>query len=164
VKKPVFITGATGYMGRRLAAELIRRGYAVRALVRPGSESRLAPGCEAVSGDALDPSGYERAVRGCETFVQLVGVSHPSPANMTQFQRVDGAAGSGAVAAARRMGVAHFIYVSVAQPAPVMGTYVAALAAVEDDLRGAGFAATILRPCSGVGRSGHSKGRKKCLR
>ena len=34
----VFITGATGYMGRPLAEELSRRGHAVRALVRPGSE------------------------------------------------------------------------------------------------------------------------------
>ena len=30
----VFITGATGFMGRRLSAELVARGHSVRGLVR----------------------------------------------------------------------------------------------------------------------------------
>jgi uncharacterized protein YbjT (DUF2867 family) len=50
----VFVTGATGYMGSRLAAELAARGHRVRALVREGSRSRLPPGCAPVIGDALD--------------------------------------------------------------------------------------------------------------
>jgi len=50
----VFITGASGFMGRRLSAELLRCGHLVRGLVRPGSEHGLAPGCEGVTGDPLD--------------------------------------------------------------------------------------------------------------
>ncbi|MFL5496078.1 MAG: NAD-dependent epimerase/dehydratase family protein [Gemmatimonadales bacterium] len=33
----VFVTGGTGYLGRVLIPELLHRGHAVRALVRPGS-------------------------------------------------------------------------------------------------------------------------------
>ena len=40
--KQVFITGGTGYMGRRLIALLLEKGYAVKALVREGSEKQIA--------------------------------------------------------------------------------------------------------------------------
>ena len=36
--RKVFIAGATGYMGSRLAAELVRRGHSVTGLVRSGAE------------------------------------------------------------------------------------------------------------------------------
>jgi len=50
----VFIAGATGYMGSRLAEELICRRHNVSGLVRPGSENRLPTGCLPVYGNALD--------------------------------------------------------------------------------------------------------------
>jgi uncharacterized protein YbjT (DUF2867 family) len=49
-------------------------------------------------------------------------------------------------AAAARARVAHFIYVSVAQPAPVMHAYVEARQAGEAAIAAAGLTATILRP------------------
>ena len=52
-QRNVFLTGGTGYMGRALAEELVRRGHRVRALVRAGSEGKVASGCELVHGDAL---------------------------------------------------------------------------------------------------------------
>ena len=38
----VFVTGGTGYLGRPLIRELLTRCHTVRALVRPGSEKKLA--------------------------------------------------------------------------------------------------------------------------
>ena len=143
---PVFITGASGFMGSRLAAELLRRGHAVRGLVRRGSESRLAPGCEPVVGDALDPFTYREFVAGCGTLVHLVGVSHPSPAKAAQFRTVDLAGALAALSAARSAGVAHFVYVSVAHPAPVMREYIAARTEAEAAIRASALNATILRP------------------
>jgi uncharacterized protein YbjT (DUF2867 family) len=142
----VFIAGATGFMGRRLAAELLRRGHRVRGLARPGSETRLPAGCEAVVADATRPETYADAVRGAGTFVQLVGVSHPNPAKRDQFRRIDGASAAGALDVARAAGVRNFVYVSVAQPAPVMKSYVAVRAAAEDALRASGLPSTVLRP------------------
>ena len=146
VTDTVFIAGATGFMGRRLCAELVRRGHAVRALVRRADDPRLPAGVQAVVGDAMNPSGYVERLRGCGTFVQLVGVAHPNPARAAQFRSVDGASAFAAIDAAAAAGVRHFIYVSVAQPAPIMKAYVAVRAAVEDHLRASGIAATILRP------------------
>jgi uncharacterized protein YbjT (DUF2867 family) len=85
----VFVTGGTGYLGQRLIPALLARGHDVRALVRPGSEKRLPPGCPAVLGNALDSASYASLVAPADTFVHLVGVSHPAPWKEEQFRQVD---------------------------------------------------------------------------
>ena len=142
----VFITGATGFMGRNLALELLRRGHQVRGLARSGSESQLPQGCEPASGDPLDSSSYQPLIAPADTFVQLVGVSHPSPAKAAEFRRVDLASARAGVEAARASDIHHFVYVSVAHPAPVMREYIAARAEAEKVIRGSGLNATIVRP------------------
>jgi len=145
-KKNVFITGGTGYIGRVLIPILLERGHEVRALVRRGSEHRLPSGCEAVIGDALDGSTFMDRVKPSDTFVQLVGVPHPSPSKAAQFQSIDLASVKASVSAAARAGVKHFVYVSVAQPAPVMKAYQAVRAEGERRIRESGMNATIIRP------------------
>lgn len=145
-RRSVFITGGTGYMGQRLIARLLERGHDVRALVRPGSEKKVPASCVAIPGDALDGSSYAQQISPADTFVQLVGVAHPSPAKTEEFRRVDLPAGLGAVAAAKAAGVRHFVYLSVAHPAPMMHAYVAVRSECEDAITSAGLNATILRP------------------
>jgi nucleoside-diphosphate-sugar epimerase len=142
----IFLTGASGFMGRRLSAELLSRGHIVRGLVRRGSEARVAPGSETVVADPLDAATYRDRVSGCDTVVHLVGVAHPSPAKAAQFRSVDLASAKAAVSAATAAGVRHFVYVSVAHPAPVMREYIAARSKAEDVIRASGLNATILRP------------------
>lgn len=142
----VFITGGTGYIGQVLIPRLLDRGHTVRALVRRGSEQKLPPGCEAVIGNALDGSTFADQVRPSDTFVQLVGVPHPSPAKAAEFQSIDLVSVRASVSAAARAGVEHFIYISVAQPAPVMKAYQAARAEGERLIRESGMNATIIRP------------------
>ena len=143
----VFITGGTGYIGRLLIRHLSERGHHVRALVRPGSEHKLPTNCcEPVLGNALDLTSYATHIRPADTFVQLVGVSQPSPAKTAEFQAIDRVAGLGAIDAARQGGVQHFIYLSVAQPAPMMKSYIAVRAECEAALRTSGMNATIVRP------------------
>lgn len=142
----VFVAGATGYIGRHLIPQLLQRDHTVRALVRSGSESRLASGCTAVVGDALDASTFDRHIPPAETFVQLVGVPHPGPGKADQFRRIDGVSVAASVKAARGRNIRHFVYVSVAQPAPVMRAYQAVRAEGERMIRESGMHATILRP------------------
>jgi|SRR5437868_6198387 len=142
----VFLTGGTGYMGRRLVIRLLERGHRVRTLVRPGSEGKLPAGCTPVIANALDRTSYEHQVAGSDTFVQLVGVAHPSPAKAVEFRRIDLVAAREAVFAAKKADIRHFVYVSVAHPAPVMKTYIEVRMECEGMIRDSGLPATILRP------------------
>ena len=133
------------------------RGHSVRALARPGSEKKLPAGVTAVSGNALDASSYGARIAPSDTFVQLVGVSHPSPSKAAEFQAIDRASALGAIAAARQAGVRHFIYLSVAQPAPIMKSYQSVRAECEAALLESGggrMNVTIVRPWYVLGR-GH---------
>jgi uncharacterized protein YbjT (DUF2867 family) len=142
----VFITGGTGYIGSQLIPALLERGHRVRALVRTGSKGNVPTGCEVVSGDALDATTYRQLVRPADTLVHLVGVAHPSPAKADQFRAIDLVSAREAVAVAAELGVQHFIYLSVAHPAPVMKAYIAVRAECEAMIRQRGLNATILRP------------------
>jgi len=145
-RRTVFVTGGTGYIGRRLIPLLLGRGHTVRALVRPGSEARLPPGCTAIPGNALDQATLAGAIAPADTVVQLVGVPHPSPSKAAQFRAVDLVSGLASVAAAGEVGVRHFVYVSVAHPSSMMQAYIAVRTEVEAALRASGLNATILRP------------------
>lgn len=110
----VLVTGATGFIGGNLARELWRRGYQVRALVRPDSNTLTIDdtGIEQVFGDILDQDSVDRAVQGCQ------GVFHCAAA-YTFWARdpgsvyrvnVDGTAI--VLEAAQRAGVAKLVYTS----------------------------------------------------
>jgi len=142
----VFVTGGTGYVGRRAIAALLSRGHRVRALVREGSRGKLPEGCEAVTGDALNDRTFASRIPPADTFLQLVGVAHPSPAKAAEFRAVDLVSAKASAKAAAAAGVSHFVYVSVAQPAPVMKAYVQARAEGEAAIRAAGLNATFVRP------------------
>jgi uncharacterized protein YbjT (DUF2867 family) len=144
--RQVFIAGATGYMGSRLAADLVRHGHTVRGLVRAGSERKLPPNCRAVLGDALNAVTFREQIGGADTYVQLIGVAHPSPAKARQFREIDLESCKESLAAAVASRVRHFVYVSVAHPAPVMKAYVEVRTQCEELIRDSGLNATILRP------------------
>jgi uncharacterized protein YbjT (DUF2867 family) len=144
--RDVFVTGGTGYIGQRLIASLMSRGHRVRALARESSVSRVPAGATAVIGNALNADSFASSLRSGDTLVHLVGTPHPSPKKAREFLSVDLASVRASVEAARRASVSHLVYVSVAQPAPVMHAYVAARAQGERAIAAAGLTATFLRP------------------
>ena len=62
------VTGATGFVGGHVAADLLAHGWTVRALVRPESmgSGRLPAGCAPVPGDLLDASAVRAAAGGVD--------------------------------------------------------------------------------------------------
>lgn len=133
-------------MGRALVPVLLARGHRVRALARQESAQRIPAGAEAVIGDALEPASFSAALAPADTLVHLIGTPHPSPAKAASFQAVDLPSVDAALAAARAARIEHFVYVSVAQPAPVMRAYIAVRQAGEARIRASGIPATVLRP------------------
>ena len=133
-------------MGRALIGTLVERSHEVVALARPGSEDKVPRGCRVVTGNALDGDSYAPYLYAGDTFVQLVGVAHPGPGKAAEFQSIDRKSGMEAIRVAKQAAVGHFVYVSVAQPAPVMRQYIEARAACEAELKASGLNATILRP------------------
>jgi len=125
---------------------LLAKGYSVSALTRPGSERKLPSGARAVVGNALDEATFAGSIPPAATFVHLVGTPHPSPSKATEFQRVDRVSIGAAVAAARTAGVRHFVYVSVAHPAPIMQAYIAVRQEGEALVTASGIPVTIVRP------------------
>jgi uncharacterized protein YbjT (DUF2867 family) len=99
-----------------------------------------------VLGNALDADSYVHQISPADTFVQLIGVAHPSPAKAGEFRTIDLPAGLGAVKASVLARVRHLIYVSVAHPAPTMNAYITVRTECEEAIESAGLNATILRP------------------
>jgi uncharacterized protein YbjT (DUF2867 family) len=143
---PVFITGGTGYVGRPLIEELLRRGRAVHALARRGSESKLPVGAVPIVGSALAATTFASSIPPRATVVHLVGTPRPNPRKAAEFERVDQASIQATVDAIRGRDVRHLVYVSVAHPAPVMKAYIAVRQKGEAMVRELGIPATILRP------------------
>ena len=144
--RQVFLSGGTGYVGRALVAKLVQRGHRARVLARPGSEHKVPAGAEIVPGNPLDPATFARAVSAADTFVQLTGVAHPAPWKEREFRAVDLVSLKASAQVAKSAGVRHFIYVSVAQPAPVMKAYIRVRQEGEAILKTLGLTTTILRP------------------
>lgn len=144
--KRILVSGGTGYMGARLIPELLRRGYEVRALVRPGSEKKLPNGCDFVRANVLDGKSYAHAADGCDTLVHLVGVAHPSPAKAQEFRSIDLKSVEEMIPVARNAGVEHVVYLSVAHPAPIMKAYWQTREEAEALIRQQFSKATFLRP------------------
>jgi uncharacterized protein YbjT (DUF2867 family) len=145
--KEIFITGGTGYMGTRLIPLLLARGYSVKSLVRKGSENKVPPGCDHVIADPFDASGFQDQISPGSTFIQLLGVSHPSPKKKEQFKSIDLRSVKASAIAAKHAGVAHFIYISVAQlPTKVMRDYQQCRAEGEQSILSTNIPATFIRP------------------
>src|SRR6185369_364400 len=72
----VLVTGATGFIGRFAAAELMNAGHEVRALVRDRDRAAelLGPRVELAVGSALDPQAVRTALDGSDALVQAAGV------------------------------------------------------------------------------------------
>lgn len=144
----LLITGGTGFIGRHLTPVLLERGHRVRVLTRAQSAQRVPAGATPVIGDALDQTSVAAALREGDTVVHLVGTSHPTPSKADQFEKVDLVSIRATVGAAKNSAIAHLVYVSVAQPAPIMQSYLWVRTLGEMMIREAELTATILRPWS----------------
>jgi uncharacterized protein YbjT (DUF2867 family) len=152
----ILLTGATGFVGGHVAHALRADGKDVRCLVRDRRRAdRLqAWGCELVEGDLTRPETLHAAAAGCDTVVHLVAIRQGRP---EEFQRIMIDGTRSLLAAATEAGVRRFVHMSA------LGTtaetkdlipYYHAKWEMEQDVKSAGIAYVVFRPCFIFGKDG----------
>ena len=109
--RTVLVTGASGYVGRRLVGRLAERGTPVRALVH---RSRGAPpeGVEAVEGDVTDAASLARACEGADVVVNLASITADRKPPAGGYDRVNAEGPAALGTAARAAGVRRFVHLA----------------------------------------------------
>ncbi len=109
----VLLTGATGFIGRRVAQRLLAHGHSVRCLVRRSSDlSSLQPApVEVWAGDVTDPASLTGALEGVQAVVHLVGIIKERQPAAT-FERVHVHGTRNLAQAAKAAGVSRFLFLS----------------------------------------------------
>ena len=143
----VLVTGATGFLGRRVVRQLLDSGQEVRVMVRaPGRESVLStPPTDVCYGDVSDPDALAEACRGIETVVHLVAVIRGGP---RQFDAVNRQGAANVAAAAQAAGsVNHFVHLSaIGAAAEPRLQYLHSKWQGEQEVIKSGLRYTIIRP------------------
>jgi uncharacterized protein YbjT (DUF2867 family) len=152
----VLLTGATGFIGPRVAHALRAREEPVRALVRnPGRGRQLtAWGVELSTGDVTDRASVRAACDGIDAVVHLVAIIKGRP---EQFERVMTQGTRGLVAAAQEAGVRRFVLASALgldERTKDAVPYFAAKWEMERAVRESGVEHVIFRPSFVFGRDG----------
>lgn len=148
----LLITGATGFLGAEVARQALRRGHAVRALVRSASGAGLPPGVQdAVVADLADATGetLSAAVAGVAGVIHCAGVTATGATDAALSQRVNVEGARRLYEAARAAGAARWVQISTMSAHPgSTSVYGRSKLAFDDFLRAAPPPpeAVILRP------------------
>jgi UDP-glucose 4-epimerase len=158
----VLVTGASGFIGRTLVADLAAAGHSVRAAMRqPADVFPRSVEVVAVS-DLTRPVEWRTLLKGMETVVHLAGIAHAGAGIAEEaYDRVNRLATTELANAAAAMGIRHLVFTSSirAQSGPVSpgvlretdapqptDAYGRSKLAAEQAVRAAGVKSTILRP------------------
>jgi NADH dehydrogenase len=110
----VFLTGGTGFVGSEIVRQLVADGHVVRALVRKGSEDKLAvlENVEVFPGDVTDAGSLVNAMVGCDAIIHLVGIIREFPGKGVTFKKMHVEATENILQAAEEQGVQRYLHMS----------------------------------------------------
>ncbi len=146
----ILVTGATGFIGRRLVPALLEQGHQVRAMTRH-PESYEGSG-DPVAGDVHDPDSLLGPLDGIECAYYLVhSLDDPD------FERKDAEAARSFAEAAAKQGVRQIIYMGgLGEEDSEMSAHLRSRREVETLLGETGVPVTVLRAAIVVGHGGIS--------
>jgi NADH dehydrogenase len=145
--RPILVTGASGFVGRRVVAHLREVGVPVRALVRPTSSRRMedTENLEIADGDIRSAEAVTEAARGCAACIHLVGILRERGG--ATFEAVHTGGTEHVVDACLETGVRRLVHMSALGAERGVDTpYFRTKAAAEAVVRDSGLDWTILRP------------------
>ena len=138
----VFLTGASGFLGRHLAPRLRASAHRVTSLQREPRGDR-----DTVHGDLAEPSSYASALAGTDVVAHLAAVTGEAPA--AEYERVNVEGTRALLDAARRAGVSRFLFcstIAVTFADTRHYAYAESKAIGEQLVQGSGMRTTTIRP------------------
>ncbi len=150
----IAITGATGYIGGRLAPQLLETGYALRCLVRSAAKLQgrawtLDPRVEIREADLADAPSLTRELEGCEAAFYLV---HSMLAAAGDYAQRDQQLALAFARAARDAGVGRIIYLGgLGETGSDLSEHLSSRRDVERALASTGVPVTVLRAAMIIG-------------
>jgi uncharacterized protein YbjT (DUF2867 family) len=123
----IAVTGCTGFVGRHVVRELLRRGHQVRGLIRDPDKARAAFGARVpmglatIVGDVCDPQALDALTRGCDAVIHLVGIIREvrGDGELPQtFERMHVRATKAITDSCSRMGVRRYLHMSALTVGP----------------------------------------------
>ena len=148
--RTVLVTGATGFIGRRLVPALVEQGHDVRAMTRRPDDYDGAG--TAVGGDVFDPASLTDPLAGADVAIYLVhSLDDPD------FERKDAEAARTFAAAASEAGVSQIVYLGgLGDEDGELSPHLRSRREVEELLGSTGVPVTALRAGIIVGAGGIS--------
>ena len=143
----VLVTGATGFLGRRVVPELLARRHQVRCLVHSPGRERLFDHREVEIhyGSVLNPESLGPAMHGVQSVVHLVGIIRTGRGS--SFDRVHRQGTAIVAEAAKEAGAREIIYVSaMGATSDPKYPYLHSKRQAELQVTSSGMGYTILRP------------------
>lgn len=154
--KQIFLTGGTGFVGRRFV-DLYRKRFAITALAR--SDALPGEGVRIAKGNLLDRDTLLSATKGCDAILHVGGAT-PNRAYAAGSFDATTVGTRNLIAAARAEGIRRFIFVSsLCVLFPKKGAYARSKIEAEEAVIGSGLEWTILRPDTIVGPGAKDLGR-----
>ena len=144
-ERTILVTGATGNQGGAVANALLAVGWTVRGLTRnPRSETAealLGRGAEIVEGDLEHPATLEAAMEGVHGVYSVQAPGAQGPETEVQW-------GKNVADAAKKAGVAHLVYSSVAGADRLAYPGAHSKHDIEEYIQSTGVPFTFIRPVS----------------
>jgi len=110
----ILITGATGYIGHKLALDAAARGYTVHILVRNPQSKFIPfhPGIIVYKGDITDKASVLTAIKGCGYVMHAAGITRLWEKDSSIFYKVNVEGTRNVLDAALSLGVKKLVYTS----------------------------------------------------
>ena len=109
-----FVTGGTGFIGGAVVRRLLEAGHKVRALVRPGADTRQLDGLrvERVEGDLLDRESLRRGMAGCGWVLHVAALYSYWGHSWESFRQANVEGTRQLLEVAHKEGIARIVYTS----------------------------------------------------